>query len=63
MAKNVALIEGGNFEDDLTRLKEVDWIIEVVVENIAVKKRIFEKVDQFRKPGSIISSNTIGDFD
>ena len=40
--------------------KDVDWIIEVVVEKIDVKKSIFEKVDQYRKPGSIISSNTSG---
>ncbi|MFJ8257784.1 3-hydroxyacyl-CoA dehydrogenase NAD-binding domain-containing protein [Peribacillus asahii] len=58
--KNLAFIEAGNFEDDLERLKDVDWVIEVVVENLAVKKSIFEKVDQFRKPGSIVSSNTSG---
>lgn len=58
--KHLALIEAGNFEDDLQRLNEVDWVIEVVVENLAVKKDVFTKVDQFRKPGSIISSNTSG---
>ncbi|PLR79310.1 3-hydroxyacyl-CoA dehydrogenase [Bacillus sp. V3-13] len=58
--KNLALIEAGNFEDDMPRLSEVDWIIEVVVENLNVKKQVFEKVDQFRKPGSIVSSNTSG---
>ncbi|MBN8201705.1 3-hydroxyacyl-CoA dehydrogenase/enoyl-CoA hydratase family protein [Bacillus sp. NTK034] len=58
--KNIALIEAGNFEDDMERLKDVDWIIEVVVENLAIKKQVFEKVDQFRKPGSIVSSNTSG---
>lgn len=58
--KNLSLIEVGNLEDDLVKLKDVDWIIEVVVENIHVKKSIFEKVDQFRKQGSIISSNTSG---
>ncbi len=58
--KNLALIEVGNFEDDLEKLQGVDWIIEVVVEKIDVKKSIFEKVDQYRKPGSIISSNTSG---
>ena len=58
--KNLSLIEVGNFEDDLIKLQAVDWVIEVVVENIDVKKSIFEKVDQFRKPGSIISSNTSG---
>ena len=58
--KNLALIEVGNFEDDLEKLQGVDWVIEVVVEKIDVKKSIFEKVDQYRKPGSIISSNTSG---
>jgi 3-hydroxyacyl-CoA dehydrogenase len=58
--KNLALIEAGNLEDDLVKLKDVDWVIEVVVENLNVKKQVFEKVDQFRKPGSIISSNTSG---
>ncbi|MDQ0219687.1 3-hydroxyacyl-CoA dehydrogenase [Peribacillus cavernae] len=58
--KNLALIEAGNLEDDLERLSEVDWVIEVVVENLAVKQQVFEKVDRFRKPGSIISSNTSG---
>ncbi len=57
---NLALIEAGNFEDDLSRLSEVDWIIEVVVENLTIKQQIFEKVDQYRKPGSFVSSNTSG---
>lgn len=57
---NIALVEAGNFEDDMERLKDVDWIIEVVVENLAIKKQVFEKVDQSRKPGSIVSSNTSG---
>lgn len=58
--KNLALIEAGNLEDDLNRLGEVDWIIEVVVENLNVKKQVFEQVEHYRKPGSIISSNTSG---
>ncbi|MDP4163118.1 MAG: 3-hydroxyacyl-CoA dehydrogenase NAD-binding domain-containing protein [Bacillota bacterium] len=58
--RNIALIEAGNLEDDLNRLGDVDWIIEVVVENLQVKKQVFEKVDQYRKPGSIVSSNTSG---
>ncbi len=58
--KSLALLEAGNLQDDLERLKEVDWIIEVVVENLAVKKQVFAKIDQFRKPGSIVSSNTSG---
>lgn len=58
--KNLALIEAGNFDDDMERLKDVDWIIEVVVENLDIKKQVFEKVDRYRKPGSIVSSNTSG---
>lgn len=58
--KNIALIEAGNFEDDMEKLKDVDWIIEVVVENLDIKKQIFERVDANRKPGSIVSSNTSG---
>jgi 3-hydroxyacyl-CoA dehydrogenase len=58
--KNLALIEAGNLEDDLSKLSDVDWVIEVVVENLHVKKQVFEKVDQYRKQGSIISSNTSG---
>ncbi|MGP1908707.1 3-hydroxyacyl-CoA dehydrogenase/enoyl-CoA hydratase family protein [Metabacillus sp. JX24] len=57
---NLALIEAGNFDDDMHRLAEVDWIIEVVVENLEVKKKVFTQVDQYRKQGSIVSSNTSG---
>jgi 3-hydroxyacyl-CoA dehydrogenase len=58
--KNLALIEAGNFDDDMERLKDVDWVIEVVVENLKIKQQVFEKVDQYRKLGSIVSSNTSG---
>lgn len=58
--ENAALIESGNLEDDLSRLNEADWIIEVVVENLDVKKKVFEQVEQYRKEGSIVSSNTSG---
>ncbi|WP_255509742.1 3-hydroxyacyl-CoA dehydrogenase/enoyl-CoA hydratase family protein [Jeotgalibacillus sp. S-D1] len=54
------LIEAGNLEDDLSRLSEADWIIEVVVENLDVKKKVFEQVEKHRKAGSVISSNTSG---
>ncbi|WP_334110307.1 3-hydroxyacyl-CoA dehydrogenase/enoyl-CoA hydratase family protein [Anoxybacillus sp.] len=57
---NASLIEVGNFEDDFHRLAECDWIIEVVVERLDVKKSVFEKVDAVRKQGSIVSSNTSG---
>ncbi|MBB5324340.1 3-hydroxyacyl-CoA dehydrogenase [Anoxybacillus tepidamans] len=58
--EKLALIEVGNFEDDFHRLSEADWIIEVVVERLDVKKSVFAKVDEVRKPGSIVSSNTSG---
>lgn len=57
---NLALITAGNMEDDMPKLSEVDWIIEVVVENLDIKKKVFEQVDQHRKTGSIVSSNTSG---
>lgn len=58
--KNLALITPGNFDDDLEKLKDVDWIIEVIVERLDIKKGLFEKIDAVRKPGTIISSNTSG---
>ncbi|MBM7648591.1 3-hydroxyacyl-CoA dehydrogenase [Bacillus ectoiniformans] len=58
--KNLGLITAGNLEDDLDQLSDVDWIIEVVVENLDVKKQVFEKVEKYRKPGSVVSSNTSG---
>jgi 3-hydroxyacyl-CoA dehydrogenase len=58
--KNLALLTAGNFEDDLEKLKDVDWIIEVIVENLDIKKELYEKIDAVRKPGTIISSNTSG---
>ncbi len=55
------LIEVGNFEDDMVRLKECDWVIEVVVENMAIKKQLFtEKVVPNLKPGAILATNTSG---
>lgn len=58
--KNLALITSGNFEDDMEKIADIDWVIEVVVENLAIKKVIFEQVDKYRKIGSIVSSNTSG---
>lgn len=58
--KNLALITLGNFEDDFDKLKDVDWIIEVIVENLDIKKGLMEKIDAVRKPGTIVSSNTSG---
>lgn len=56
----VSRIQTGNFEDNFRDIRDADWIIEVVVERLDIKKSIFEKADQYRKPGSIISSNTSG---
>ncbi|MBT8271136.1 MAG: 3-hydroxyacyl-CoA dehydrogenase family protein, partial [Bacteroidia bacterium] len=53
-------IETGNLEDDIARVKEVDWIIEVVVERLDIKKQVFEKLDEHRTPGTLITSNTSG---
>jgi len=50
----------GNFTDDMTKIKEVDWIIEVVVENLDIKKKVFDEVEKHRKEGTLISSNTSG---
>ncbi|MCP3028236.1 3-hydroxyacyl-CoA dehydrogenase/enoyl-CoA hydratase family protein [Halobacillus sp. A5] len=58
--KNLELIEAGNFSDHMDKLAEADWIIEVVVENLDVKKKVLAQVDQYRKKGSIVSSNTSG---
>ena len=54
------LITVGNFEDDLKRLAEVDWIIEAVVENLDLKRALLRKVEAVRKPGTIITTNTSG---
>src|SRR6185312_15255716 len=54
------LITVGNFEDDLKKLAEVDWIIEAVVENLEIKRELLKKVDAFRRPGTIITTNTSG---
>ena len=53
-------ISTGNLTDDFEKINDADWIIEVVVERLDIKKQVFEKVEQFRKPESIISSNTSG---
>lgn len=54
------LIQTGNFDDDLAKIKEVDWVIEVVVEKLDIKKSLFDKVEKFREPGTLITSNTSG---
>jgi 3-hydroxyacyl-CoA dehydrogenase len=50
----------GNFDDDLARCKDADWIIEVVAENLEIKKSLLSRVAQFRKPSAIVTTNTSG---
>lgn len=54
------MIEVGNFDDDMPRIAECDWIIEVVKEDLEVKNLVFSKVAEHRRPGTIVSSNTSG---
>jgi 3-hydroxyacyl-CoA dehydrogenase len=50
----------GNFEDDMKEIATCDWVIEVVVENLKIKKQVFEQVEKYRKEGTLITSNTSG---
>jgi len=54
------LVTVGNFEDDLKKLAEVDWIIEAVVENLEIKRGLLRKVEAIRNPGTIVTTNTSG---
>ncbi|MDR9456083.1 MAG: 3-hydroxyacyl-CoA dehydrogenase NAD-binding domain-containing protein [Salegentibacter sp.] len=53
-------IETGNLEDDISKVSEADWIIEVVVERLDIKKKVFDDLEKHRKPGTLITSNTSG---
>ena len=53
-------ITTGNLEDDIAKVKEVDWIIEVVVERLDIKQKVFENLEKHRTPGTLITSNTSG---
>ncbi|MDQ3665134.1 MAG: 3-hydroxyacyl-CoA dehydrogenase/enoyl-CoA hydratase family protein [Acidobacteriota bacterium] len=55
-----ALVTVGNFDDDLPKLKDCDLIIEAVVEKLDIKRQLYERVEQHRRPGSIVASNTSG---
>jgi 3-hydroxyacyl-CoA dehydrogenase len=55
-----ANIQVGNFEDNLSGISDADWIMEVVVENLAIKKSLYDRVEQFRTAGTLITSNTSG---
>ncbi|MGV4413637.1 3-hydroxyacyl-CoA dehydrogenase/enoyl-CoA hydratase family protein [Chryseobacterium sp. T1] len=58
--KFASRITAGNFDDDLEKIKNTDWIIEVVVERLDIKKSVYEKIEKHRKPGTLVSSNTSG---
>lgn len=51
-------IQTGNFEDDLNKIANADWIIEVIIENLDIKKQLYAKVEEHRTPGTLITSNT-----
>ena len=53
-------ITTGNFDDDMAKIATCDWVIEVVIENLDIKKKVFENVEKFRKAGTLITSNTSG---
>lgn len=53
-------ITTGNFDDHLSKIAEVDWIIEVVVERLDIKQQLFERVEKYRKAGTLVTSNTSG---
>lgn len=55
-----ALVATGNFEDDMSRISEADWVIEVVVEDLKIKQIVFEQVEKYRRTGTLITSNTSG---
>ncbi len=58
--KFASRITTGNFDDDFEKIADCDWIIEVVIERLDIKKQIFEKVEKYRKKGSLVTSNTSG---
>jgi|TARA_B110000090_G_scaffold205018_1_gene252047 3-hydroxyacyl-CoA dehydrogenase len=53
-------ISTGNLDDDIAKVKDVDWIMEVVVERLDIKQQVFEKLEKYRTPGTLITSNTSG---
>ncbi len=59
-AKIANRISTGNFDDDLSKIANVDWIIEVIVERLDIKQSLFEKVEKYRKAGTLVTSNTSG---
>jgi 3-hydroxyacyl-CoA dehydrogenase len=60
LGDNAKLIKTGNFTDDLVRLKDCDFVIEAVVENLEIKHKLYAEVEKHRKPEAVIASNTSG---
>ncbi len=58
--KFASRISLGNFSDDMPKIKDYDWIIEVVVENLDIKKKVYTEVEKYRTPGTLVTSNTSG---
>ncbi|MBX2942506.1 MAG: 3-hydroxyacyl-CoA dehydrogenase [Cyclobacteriaceae bacterium] len=58
--KFASRISLGNFTDDMPKIKDYDWIIEVVVENLDIKKKVYTEVEKYRTPGTLVTSNTSG---
>ncbi len=58
--KFASRIETGNTTDDMSKIAAADWIIEVVVERLDIKKLVFEQIEKYRKPGTLVTSNTSG---
>jgi 3-hydroxyacyl-CoA dehydrogenase len=56
----ISRVKTGNFDDNLGEIAQCDWILEAVVERLDIKQQVFEKVEQFRKPGTLITTNTSG---
>jgi 3-hydroxyacyl-CoA dehydrogenase len=53
-------VSTGNFDDDMKRIADCDWVIEVVIERLDIKQQVFANVEKYRKPGTLITSNTSG---
>ena len=58
--KFASRISTGNLTDDLHKVADVDWIMEVVVERLDIKQQVFDNIEKYRKPGTLITSNTSG---
>lgn len=58
--KFASRVKLGNFTDDMPRIKDSDWILEVVVENLDIKKKVYDEVEKYRTPGTLVTSNTSG---